>query len=151
LRLEIRQQMLSSSVIRRGGRMHHEGSLAVVRAWQDAANRQDIDHLVELSDPDIEVVGPRGAGNGHALLRDWLRRAGLTLETRRTFARGSVFVVAQHGVWRSRETGAVGEADIVSRFRVSGGRVVQFARYDDLAVALQEAELSESDELPNPA
>jgi len=125
--------------------------LEVVQEWLRAANRQDVERLLALSDPDIEVVGPRGSGFGLRLLRDWLRRAGLTLQTRRTFARGDVVVLAQHGVWRSPDTGTVGEAEVASRFRVSGGRVVQFARHDDLAVALQEAALTESDEVPSSA
>ena len=37
-----------------------ETPLAVVAEWQDAANTQDIPRLLEFSDPDIEVVGPRG-------------------------------------------------------------------------------------------
>jgi hypothetical protein len=129
--------------------MQHEGSLAVVRAWQDAANRRDVDRLVELSDPDIEVIGPRGSGKGHQLLCDWLRRAGLTLETRRAFVRGNVVVAAQHGVWRSVESGDVtGEADVASLFRVDRQRVVQFARYDSLDEALKAAGLNDQDETP---
>jgi len=105
--------------------------------------------LVELSAPDIEVVGPRGSGHGYQLLREWLARAGLHLSTLRAFARDNVVVVAQHGVWRSLETGEVtGSRDLASRFRVEGQRVVQFARYDDLDVALDEAGLHDSDEIP---
>src|SRR5919204_2961087 len=129
--------------------MPHESPLAVVRAWQDAANRQDIDRVVELSEPDIEVVGPRGSGRGHPLLRDWLHRAGLSLETLRVFVRGNVIVLAQHGVWRSSETGAVvGEQDVASVFRVHSQRVVQLARYDRLDDALREAGLNYGDEAP---
>ena len=73
----------------------------VVRRWLDAANRQDVDALLALSDPDIEVVGPRGSARGHQALREWLARAGLALETRRAFSRADVVVLAQHGVWRS--------------------------------------------------
>jgi hypothetical protein len=128
--------------------MHSQSPVAVVQAWQEAANRQDAERLVELSAPDVEVVGPRGSGRGHQLLRDWLARAGVTLETRRAFARGDAVVLAQTGVWRSAETGEVaGERAIASRFRVRGGRVAQVARYDDLAAALREAGLGESDEL----
>lgn len=123
--------------------------LALVQAWQDAANRQNSDRLVELSAPDIEVVGPRGSGHGYQLLRDWVGRAGLQLTTLRAFVRDNVVVVAQRGVWRSVETGEVtGEQDLASRFRIDGQRVGQFARYDNLDVALNEAGLHYSDEIP---
>lgn len=125
-----------------------ESPIAVVQAWQEAANRQDIDRLLALSDPHIEVVGPRGAGYGHQLLRDWIARAGILLTTHRTFARGNVVVLAQHGVWRSVETHTVpGDADLASCFRVDGQRVMQFVRYDDLDSALAAAGLTDADEL----
>ncbi len=121
---------------------------AVVQAWQDAANQGDADHLLALSDTNIELVGPRGSAYGHQVLRDWLNRAGLHLETQRVFERGDVIVVAQHGVWRSVDTGEViGEADIASRFQVADGLVVQFARYDSLTEALAEAGLTDADEV----
>lgn len=128
--------------------MQQEQAVAVVQAWHEAANCQDGERLVELSDPNIEIVGPRGSGFGAHLLREWLGRAGLTLETQRVFARDQVVVVAQHGVWRSVETGEVqGEADLASRFRVADGRVVQFARHDRLEQALDAAGLELADEL----
>jgi hypothetical protein len=129
--------------------MPYESPFALVQAWQDAANDQNIDRLIELSAPTIEIVGPRGSGYGHQLLRDWLGRAGLHLTTQRAFVRDNVVVVAQHGVWRSVETGAVtGERDLASRFQVDGQRIVQFARHDNLADALSEAGLYEADEIP---
>ena len=129
--------------------MPHASSVTVVQAWQDAANTQNVDGLIALSDPNIEIIGPRGSGYGHQLLRDWLGRAGLRLETLRVFARGDAVVVEQHGVWRSVETGDVtGERDIASRFRVDGERIVQFARYDSLSEALAEADLTFADEKP---
>ena len=127
--------------------MQRDSPPAIVQAWQDAANAQDVDRLLDLSDPDIEVIGPGGSGRGHQLLRDWLGRAGLRLQTRRAFARGDAVVLAQHGVWRSIETGdVIGEAAVASRFRVAGQRVVQFARHDSLDAALAEAGLDYSDE-----
>ena len=127
--------------------MPHANSVTMVQAWLDAANTQNVDGLIALSDPNIEIIGPRGSGYGHQLLRDWLGRAGLRLETLRVFARGDAVVVEQHGVWRSVETGDVtGERDIASRFRVDGERIVQFARYDSLSEALAEAGLTFADE-----
>lgn len=122
-------------------------AIEAVLAWQDAVNRQDVERLLALSDPNIEIVGPRGSGYGHPLLRDWLARAGLHLTTRRVFARNETVVVAQHAVWRTVETGAVqGESDVASRFRVVDGRIAQFARYEDLATALTAARLALTDE-----
>lgn len=130
--------------------MKDQNPLTIVRAWQDAANELDVDLLLELSDPDIEIVGPRGSGYGHQLLRDWLGRAGLRLETLRVFTRGNMVVVAQRGVWRSVETGEVtGENDVASRFRVDldGRRVSQVAWHDSLDAALKEAGLDYADEV----
>jgi hypothetical protein len=65
------------------------------------------------------------------------------------FVHENVVVVAQRGVWRSVETGEVtGERDLASHFRIDGQRVVQFARYDTLDVALDKAGLHYSDEIP---
>ena len=124
-------------------------AVAVVQAWLAAANQQDVAQLLALSAADIELIGPRGVGHGHQLLRDWLARAGLTLTTQRIFARAQVVVVAQQGVWRALATGAVvGEATLASLFRVQQGQVVAFARYDALETALDVAQLTVNDELP---
>ncbi len=40
--------------------MLYESPFALVQAWQDAANSQNIDRLIELSAPTIEIVGPVG-------------------------------------------------------------------------------------------
>jgi hypothetical protein len=125
-----------------------DSPLPIVHAWQDAANHGDVDRLLELSDPDIEIVGPRGSGRGHQLLRDWLLRAGLNLKTLRAFVREETVVLVQHGVWASIATGGTsGEGDIVTRFLVSDGRVAQVERYDTLDAALQAAGLGPHDEM----
>jgi hypothetical protein len=126
----------------------NDEAIAIAQAWQDAANAADVERVVALSDPAIELIGPRGSGRGHQLLRDWLGRAGLHLTTLRAFARGNAVVLAQRGVWRSAETGDVtGERDLATRFRVNGRRVTQLARYDSLDAALKEAALTDADEI----
>lgn len=122
--------------------------LETVLAWQEAVNKQDREHLVHLSDPSIEIVGPRGSGYGHRLLLDWLIRAGLTLDALRVFARGDAVVILQHGTWRSPDTGeVVGERQVASSFRVSDGQVVRVARFDTLDEALLDAGLGLEDEV----
>jgi hypothetical protein len=116
----------------------------IVRTWQEAASNRQIDALLALSDPDIAIVGPRGTARGHQVLREWIERAGLSLETRRVFARGEVVVVEQHAVWRSMESNEiVGESDIASRFLVVDDRVAEYARHDSLADALADAGISD--------
>jgi hypothetical protein len=119
-----------------------DSPLPVVHAWQEAANRRDVERLMELSDPDIEIVGPRGSGRGRDLLGEWLERAGVTLQTYRAFVKDETVVLAQHGVWQ-----AGGERDIATRFRVDDGRVAQIERYDTLDEALQASGLGAHDEM----
>jgi hypothetical protein len=126
-------------------------SIAIALAWQEAANAQNVERLLALSDPAIEIVGPRGGASGHEVLRQWLARAGLRLTTRRIFARASVVVLAQHGVWHDATTGAaLGEAEVASLARVGDGRVTHLARYDQLDAALAAAGLELADEVALP-
>lgn len=128
--------------------MQHKNPLEIVLAWHDAANSRNFERLMELSDPNIEVSGPRGSGHGRQLVREWLLRSGLTFKTLRLFARGDAVVVEQHGVWHSAETGEpTSEADFASHFRIDGGRVAQIARYDTLDSALEKAGLNYEDEV----
>lgn len=129
--------------------MDRGGPVAIVMAWQDAVNRRDAAGLLALSGRDIELVGPRGSARGRHLLRDWLDRAGLRLDTGRVFARGAVVVVEQRGAWHDAETGAlIGTAELASCFHVADGRVARYARYDGLAEALVAGGLGRADEIP---
>jgi ketosteroid isomerase-like protein len=119
----------------------------LVQRWQDAANRQDIALLLALSDPNIEIIGPRGAAQGRNILAEWVRRAGAHFTIQRIFARADRVVAVQQGIWRSAETGEViGEAQVASSFRVEQGRIVRVARYDTLEQALDDAGLTGDDE-----
>ncbi len=110
--------------------------LGVVRAWLDAVNRGDAEALVALSDDDIEVGGPRGSTRGHAILRDWLERAGIQLEPRRWFASPAELVVEQVATWQGPD-GAVTDPQIIaSSFTVEDGRVTRTVRYASLEEAL---------------
>ena len=127
-----------------------ENHLETIQDWLAAVNAQDAERLVELSDSNIEIVGPRGSAYGHETLLQWLERAGLSLENQRIFVRGNRVVIAQHAVWRSVENAElVGEADVASEFTVENQKVVKYARYDTLDEALENAGLDYSDEKSN--
>lgn len=128
--------------------MNSENPIAVVLNWHRAVNSHDTAALLALSAVDIEIVGPRGAGYGHDLLRAWLTRAGATFVPRRVFARDSAVVVEQHAIWREPETGKItGEADLASCFTVENGVVTRFERRDSLADALSSGGLTLDDYL----
>lgn len=132
----------------RTGDFTEKPALDVVRAWLDAVNDHDEDRVMELSDPDIEIVGPRGSGHGTELLRAWLGHARVRLLPRRSFVHNADVVVEQHGIWYSVMDGRVmGEADVASRFHCRGGRVARYARHDDLDDALRAAGLDRADEM----
>ena len=42
-----------------------------------ALNAGNVERVIALSTADVEVGGPRGAGRGADLLRDWVARAGI--------------------------------------------------------------------------
>ena len=130
--------------------MGAQSPLAVVESWQEAVNALDVARLLELSAPNIEIMGPRGSGFGHQLLRAWLDRAGLSLTTVRAFVRGQTVVLEQRGVWRDPVSGALtGEQTLASVFRVDERQqVAAFARYDSLSDALAAAGLNEGDTVP---
>jgi ketosteroid isomerase-like protein len=127
----------------------HASAHEIVQRWLAAVNAGDADAALALTSPEIRLIGPRGAATGHAVLRRWIAQAGATFEVRRTFARGTAVVVAQHGVWRDPATGAVrGEADVATRFRVADHQVVELQRFDQMDAALAGAGLSPADEVP---
>ena len=121
----------------------------IVRAWHEAVNQGDVDALIALADENIEVGGPRGSARGHAILRDWLERAGIQLAPRRWFASPAALIVEQVATWRGPD-GAVTEPQIIaSSFTVENGRVTRTFRYGSLEEALTATGLTELDEVLN--
>lgn len=129
------------------------GALGVVDKWLDAVNRADAEQVQQLSAEDVEIEGPRGVVRGRSVLADWLARAGFSAQSRRWFCGedGGV-VVEQDACWVDVATGAEqARAVVASRFEVRDGRVVRYARHDDLDHALTVAGLSTGDEVSNRA
>ena len=121
--------------------------LRVVKAWHEALNGGEVDRLVDLSDPEVEVGGPRGTGRGAQLLRDWVSRANVSLEPRRVFHHADTVIVEQWAKWRSADTGQItGSQTASSVFVVRDGRIARVVRYPDLADALSATGLDESHE-----
>jgi hypothetical protein len=119
---------------------------AVVMNWHQALNAGEIERLIALSHPQIELIGPRGSAFGYAALEQWFMAAGLTLEVVRLYGRQDVVVAVEQGLWRSAETGeVVGQKEVATVFRVQGSQIVSLARYDTLEAALGQAGLMGED------
>ena len=119
----------------------------IVKNWHESLNDGDVDRLVALSHPDIEVGGPRGTGSGAQLLREWMDHANIRLEPRRVFHQAETVVMEQKAEWRSAETGQViGSQTVASIFVARDNCIVSVLRYDTLDDALSTANLDESHE-----
>jgi ribosomal protein S18 acetylase RimI-like enzyme len=126
---------------------HTVPEIQTVTAWHEALNSGDVERLIGLSHPDVEVGGPRGAGRGTELLRDWVDRANVHLKPARIFHEAHKVVVEQEAEWHSAETGEPNDAQTVaSVFLVHDGLVASVMRYPDVAEALRAANLDGSRE-----
>jgi hypothetical protein len=124
-----------------------ESALRVVAAWHAALNAGEVDRLLTLSDPDIEIGGPRGTARGAEVLREWIGRANVRLDPGRVFHRAEAVVVEQAAEWRDAGTGSLtGRATVASVFVVHNMRVAQVTRYPELALALAATGLESQDE-----
>jgi ketosteroid isomerase-like protein len=92
--------------------------------------------MVGLCSEDVDLGGPEGSGSGHALLREWFERSGLTLDLGAFLQRGEVVVVSQEAQWSSGAGGSAEIETVASVFRVRGGRIVSIHRFDDIDQAL---------------
>lgn len=107
-------------------------NLALVLDWVDAVNERDLEKVLRLAAEDVEVIGPRGAARGHAILRAWIGRSGIRLRTLREIADGDTIVLEQEAEW----PGDTEKAIVATRFTVTGGLIVRIARFDSLDAAL---------------
>jgi hypothetical protein len=118
--------------------------IQTVIAWHEALNNGDVERLVALSHPDVEVGGPRGNAHGAQILREWVDRANIRLEPGRIFSEAGTVVVEQGAEWPSAEPGGV--QTVASVFVVGDWLVTSVVRYPDLASALRAANLDASHE-----
>ena len=122
----------------------------VVRRYVDALNRRDLPGMLELLDPDVELITRRGPKRGHDDVRAWLGEPYAELDVERIVDRvqvaGHTVVAAGRIRHRWRETGEIGdESDIAVLAQVEDGRIVRVQTFDDEAAALAAAGLPVED------
>ena len=122
----------------------------VLRRYVDALNRRDLPAMLELLDPDVELITRRGVRRGHDDVRAWVGEPYAELDVERMIDRIHVaghLVVASGRIrhlWR--ESGEIGdEAELAVLAQVEGGRIVRAQIFDDEASALAAAGLPVED------
>jgi ketosteroid isomerase-like protein len=112
--------------------------IETVTAWHEALNSGDVESLLDLSHPDVEMGGPRGTVCGAQTLEEWVDRAKIRLEPERAFHEKDTVVAEQRAEWQ-----AGGQQTVASIFVVRDGLVRSVVRYPGLAEALRAANLDE--------
>ena len=116
--------------------------LQVVEAWIDAINAGDAHAAAAVSHEQMVVAGPRGRGPMPAsALGEWLARSGFSGRPTRWFCGSDgLAVVELDARWR----GSPDHLLVGALFRVTGGRVAEFSRFDGgLSAALAAGGLRE--------
>lgn len=132
---------------KRSGGYDRSVKLSVVDAWHRALNAGDVEGVVALTSPDVEIRGPRGSARGHEVLRQWTVGAGATLEPVRWFCgAGDDVVVEQAAKWPS-EGVRTDPLVVATSFTVQEGVISRVARHDDLALALADGAVAWHDEV----
>lgn len=120
--------------------------LEIVKHWEQAVNEHQIDQGLALSSPQVELVGPQGSTHGHSELRDWLKTAGLQVQTVRSFVNQDHVVNLQTGVWHDAQRKITNQWEVATWYVVQGGRVSRIERFNELHAALEAAKLSWNNE-----
>jgi ketosteroid isomerase-like protein len=124
-----------------------ERNIELVRAGVDAFTRGDIDAVLAIMDPDVEVFTPPGLANagtyhGHEGFLHWTAQwleawEGFSIELEEIEAVGDAHVIAQiHQRARGRGSGVEVEMRIVYMFEARNGKAVRFHLYPDRDSAL---------------
>jgi hypothetical protein len=123
--------------------------LTIVKQWHDALNNDEVDEMVTLVHPHVEIGGPRGSTRGAQVVREWFGRANVRLLPRRWFVQGNQVVVEELGEWLSPESGEiVGSQIVATAFQIDGeGKITRIVRHDALLGALEDVCLMLDDEV----
>lgn len=118
-----------------------ENNIKIAERWTTGVNERNIKDVLEVSDPHIELVGPRGVAEGHNILQQWIKESGIKMETQDYYAKGNEVVCVQRATWENQN----GHVTIYTFMEIRDGKVHRLGRYDTLDDAFGQCELSEED------
>jgi hypothetical protein len=122
------------------------GPAATIRAFIDAFNAEDLDALVAVLDPEVEIQGGRGLAIGHDEARDWATRRPsgdlhqrLVLDGVRVDGHPTVALVRRQWRWKEgEEIAEEEEAGVLVSF-ADDGRIARWQPFDNRPEALRAA------------
>lgn len=107
--------------------------------WIEKLNAKDIEGVLEVSDHNIELMGPMGSASGHETLRQWVEGSKLHLTTVTRYAKDKKVVYEQEGTWEDQN----GQVTIYTFMEIKNGKVARISRYDSLDDAFADSGLNE--------
>jgi ketosteroid isomerase-like protein len=132
-------------------------NVEIVRRWVDAYNRRDIDGLIEISDPDIELqsrfVALESAFRGYDRIRAYFKGledayAHFAVIPTEFIDAGAAVLAVACAEWRGKQSGAEGQTPIVPAFWLRASKVFRTETFTDRGQALEAVGLSEQDAYP---
>lgn len=120
-----------------------EDKIKIAEQWTRKVNERDIKGVLEVSDPHIELIGPRGSAEGHDILRQWVEESGIKMETLDYYAKGNEVICVQRATWENQN----GHVMIYTFMDIRNKKVHRLGRYDTLDDAFGQCQLSEEDKV----
>lgn len=118
-----------------------ENTIDIANQWIARVNDKDIKAVLEVSDPHIELVGPRGVAEGHDILQKWIEQSGIQMETQDYYAKDEEVICVQKATWENQS----GHVTIYTYMQIRNKKVHRLGRYDTLDDAFGQCLLSEED------
>lgn len=120
-----------------------EDTIKIADQWTTRANEKDSKGVLEVSDPHIELIGPRGAAEGHDILEQWIKESGIQMETQGHYAKNNEVICVQKATWENQN----GHVILYTFMEIKNGKVHRLGRYDTLDDAFGQCQLSEEDKV----
>ena len=117
--------------------------IKLAERFTDYVNAQDVDGVLSVTDPNVELISPGKSAAGHETLAEWVKESGMQLETVNKYAKGNRVIFEQ----LAKKRGQSGESHIFNYFEMDDRKIHRIGRFDELDEAFGESGLSESDQV----
>ncbi|TAA72051.1 nuclear transport factor 2 family protein [Planococcus salinarum] len=119
------------------------GTIETAEKWTEKVNAKDVGAVLEISDHNIELLGPLGASEGHETLAEWIRNSDIRLATKSHYAKGDCVICEQEATWEHES----GHVTVYTFMEIREGKVHRIGRFDSLDEAFGYCPLSEEDKV----